>query len=454
LRTARSGRSNAYFAVIPVCFGEKKRAASRGNRIAYSAPMSSKHIAAVVMALAIGSVAPASAQTPADDSARRAAELAAERDKKAEELAPSKPSLVERALHWYDSNGAKLQWRAFRFAMGGFTGGAGLGYGVAIAEQGMGSPVVDPDQPNRIDGEFLAARTIRGYQRIAAKMHVLNLGGLPVDVSVRWQDDQLMQEDFYGFGPGSTEAGRSNYRLDSSEYGADFTWRPASPFTIGGELSYLTPLIGEGTDTRYPTTQSIYDVEDVPGLSDLPSFVRTGASLAFDWRDSDSHPRRGGYYRVAAAQTSGVNDASHDFRRVDVAAQQIVPLGNRYRRLNLQAAAALTDSSGANDVPFFYQPSLGGLRTLRGFSESRFRDRHAAWARAEYQWEAWWALDAAFFVDAGQVASRLSEFTLHDVEVTYGVGFRMHANERVVAGLDIAVSREGVVPILGFRYGF
>lgn len=416
--------------------------------------MKSSTIAAVVVALTVGWITPASAQTPTDDSSRRAGELAAERDKKAEELAPAKPSLIERALYWYDNNGAKLQWRAVRFAMGGFSGGAGLGYGVAIAEQGMGSPVVDPDQPNRVDGEFLAARTIRGYQRVAAKMHLLNVGGLPIDASVRWQDDHLMQEDFFGFGPGSTEAGRTNYRLDSNEYGASFTWRPASPLSIGGELSYLSPLIGEGTDTRYPTTQSIYDVEDVPGLSDLPSFVRTGASLAYDWRDSDSHPRRGGYYRLAAAQAAGVSDASYDFRRIDIAAQQIVPLGNRYRRLNLQAAAALTDATGANDVPFVYQPTLGGLRTLRGFAESRFRDRNAAWARAEYQWEAWWALDAAFFVDAGQVAARLSDFTLRDVEVTYGVGFRLHANERVVAGLDIAVSREGVVPILGFRYGF
>lgn len=415
--------------------------------------MKSINIAAVVVAITIGMAATATAQeTP--NTPGRAEAAAAERDKKADELTAPKKSLVERALHWYDTNGAKLQWRAFRFAMGGFSGGAGLGYGVAIAEQGIGSPVVDPDQPNRIDGEFLAARTIRGYQRLAAKMDVINAGGLPMDLSVRWQDDQLMQEDFFGFGPGSTESGRTNYRLDSSEYGASFTWRPASPFSIGGELTYLTPLIGEGTDTRYPTTQSIYDVEDVPGLSDLPSFVRTGASIAYDWRDSDSHPRRGGYYRLAAAQTAGVDDASYDFRRVDIAAQQIVPLGNRYRRLNLQAAAALTDATGANDVPFFYQPSLGGLRTLRGFAESRFRDRNAAWARAEYQWEAWWALDAAFFVDAGQVATRLSDFSWRDVEVTYGIGFRMHANERVVAGLDIAVSREGVVPILGFRYGF
>jgi outer membrane protein assembly factor BamA len=300
----------------------------------------------------------------------------------------------------------------------------------------------------------MAARTVRGYQRVAARMDVRNIKGLPFDAGLRWQDDQLTQEDFYGFGSGSTQSGRTNYRLDSSEYGATVAWRPIASLTIGGDLSLQAPLIGEGTDARYPTTQSIYDVADVPGLSDLPSFVRTGVAVAFDWRDSETHPRRGGHYRAALSQASGVHDAAYDYRRVDIAAQQIVPLGNHYRRISLSAAAAFTDAIGNGGVPFIYQPSIGGLRTLRGFDESRFRDRHAAWARAEYQWEAWWALDAAFFVDAGQVAAHLSDFRFNDVEVGYGIGFRLHASERVIAGLDLAYGREGFVPILGFKYGF
>ena len=422
------------------------------NELLWGSPMRTRTTIVTVMLL-LGST-PVLAQTATDQQDSRGQQADAARDAKEQQLAPPRPSLIERGLRWYDSNGMKLQWRAFRFAAGGFTGGAGLGYGVAVGEEAMGSPVVDPDQPNRLDGQFLAARTVRGYQRVAARMDILNIKGSPFDAGLRWQDDQLTQEDFYGFGPDSTESGHTNYRLDSSEYGAAFTWRPTASLKIGGDLSYLTPLIGEGTDTRYPTTQSIYDVADVPGLSDLPSFVRTGVSVAFDWRDSESHPRRGGLYRAALSQASGVNDASYDHRRVDVAAQQIVPLGNRYRRLSLSAAAAFTDAMGDDGVPFIYQPALGGLRTLRGFSESRFRDRHAAWARAEYQWEAWWALDAAFFADAGQVAASASDFRLSDVEVTYGIGFRLHANERIIAGLDLAYGREGFIPILGFKYGF
>lgn len=43
----------------------------------------------------------------------------------------------------------------------------------------MGSLVVDSDQPNRIGGSLIAARTLRGYQRLAARMDMLNVNGAP-----------------------------------------------------------------------------------------------------------------------------------------------------------------------------------------------------------------------------------------------------------------------------------
>ena len=63
-----------------------------------------------------------------------------------------------------------------------------------------------------------------------------------------------------------------------------------------------------------------------------------------------------------------------------------------------------TNAESDNSVPFYLQPTLGGASHLRGFRESRFRDQNSVLVGAEYRWEAWWALDAALFVDAGMVA--------------------------------------------------
>ena len=44
--------------------------------------------------------------------------------------------------------------------------------------------------------------------------------------------------------------------------------------------------------------------------------------------------------------------------------------------------------------------------------------------------------------------------TLRDLDVSYGVGFRVHSNSAFVARLDLAFSREGFIPLLRFEHVF
>jgi len=402
----------------------------------------------------MGSAVPVAAQHLPAATATRAQQAADQRADKSGRLTAPRRSPVERFLQWYDDNGARMQWRGLYFTGGSLPTGAGFGYGIGIRQQAMNAAVIDPEQPNRIDGEVIAARTTLGYQRLAARLDLRNVAAWPLDVTVGWEDYKLTQEDFYGRGINTTAEGRTNYRVDGSEYSAGVSWRPMRGVTIGGGGAYLAPIMRAGTDSRYATTQSRFTEQQAPGLSGLPSFVRGGAFAALDWRDSDTHPRRGGTYQATYSQYVGVDDATYDFSRLDVSAQQIVPLGGRYRRIELRGAATLTNAGDGADVPFIYQPTLGGVSTVRGFSEARFRDRNAMFARAEYQWEAWWALDVALFADAGHVAADRSALNLRDLEVAYGLGFRLHSDDRFLARLDLAYGREGFMPILGFTYGF
>lgn len=114
----------------------------------------------------------------------------------------------------------------------------------------------------------------------------------------------------------------------------------------------------------------------------------------------------------------------------------------------------ITDTDRGNDVPFFYQPTLGGGQTLRGFREFRFRDRNSVILTAEYRWEAWWALDPAVFIDAGKVALHRRDLDLRDLEVSYGIGFRVHSNRAFIARLDLGFSRDGFIPLLRFEHIF
>ena len=380
--------------------------------------------------------------------------LAAAREAKAADVTPPRRNVVERALAWYDERDGILQWKGLHFAAGGFNTGAGLGYGFGVKREAIGAALADPRQPNRVDVSALAARSVRGYRRLAARIDLFNVAGGPVDLAARVQDFDNTQEVFYGTGADSGVDNRTNYRVDGAEAGLDMRWRISPVLSAFSSVSMWRGTMADGTDSRYPSALDVFDESSAPGITGVPDYLRGDVSLAVDTRDSESHPRRGRRYAAGVSFFDGRGGSAFDFQRLTVETQHLFPLGSRYRRLEWRAAAAFTTAGDGAEVPIVFQPTLGGVRSLRGFRETRFRDRHAVSATAEYQWEAWWALDAAVFVDAGQVFDRLAAFTMDRFEYAYGVGFRLHGNERFLARLDLAFSREGFVPLLGFKYGF
>lgn len=388
----------------------------------------------------------------------RGALLNGEREAKAKLIAPPERSFTEKKLYWYDNQYvvAKLLagWKGIHLAGGDFPAGAGLKFGVGFTGLAIGSAYADADLPNRVDLHALAASSTRGYVRVGADFALRNLGGAPFDVVLRGQFYELPQEDFFGLGPESREANRTNYLLDALEFGTEAQWKPAKQLRVGAGVSFVSPRIGVGTDNRFLSTERVFDPAGLPGLRAQSDFVRSDASVSFDWRDNPLHPRLGGFYGARVSDFRDQDLEAFDFRRFEVDLQQYVPLPHKYRALALRAAAVITDTAGGNQVPFFYQPTLGGSQTLRGFREFRFRDRNSLSLTAEYRWEAWWAMDPAVFVDAGKVAFDRRDLDLNDLEVSYGIGFRVHSNRAFIARLDLAFSREGFVPLLRFEHVF
>jgi len=400
----------------------------------------------------------ASAQDQGTPAATRSSLLESARDAKVTESEPAQRSTVERALYWYDNQSVLTRifggWRGFRLAGGSFPAGAGTKFGVGFS-QGPGSSVSQETRgSNRVGVDVIGAYSTRGYWRASGAATVKDLGGAPLDLTVRGQRYEFPQEDFFGLGPDSSQDNRTNYLLDNTEAGAELRWRPSRFVEIAGGAFYEKPEVASGKDSRFPSTEALFDPSTLPGFSEQTTFLRTDASVAFDWRDNGRHPHAGGRYGVQFSNFADRDLDAFDFRRVHIDAQQYVPLPNRYRTIALHAAATLTDADAGQQVPFYYQPTLGGGQALRGFREFRFRDRNSVLVSAEYRWEAWWALDGALFVDAGTVASDRRDLSLRNVETSYGIGFRVHSNSAFVARLDLAFSREGFIPLLRFEHVF
>jgi hypothetical protein len=398
----------------------------------------------------------AAAQQGPDATANRAELLAAERDKKANEVTTPERGKVERALYWYDNQYllAKIfgGWNGLHFAGGSFPAGAGTKIGVGF-NRAFGSQA-DPSRANRVAIESVAAYSTRGYTRLGAAVDLRRIGGTMFDARVHGQYYEFPQEDFFGLGPDSRQEDRTDYLQKGSDVGASLAWKPARLVDLGGGVSFLKPEIGSGTDRRFPSTEERFDPATLPGFTAQPEYLRSDASAALDWRDNPLHPHAGGRYAVEFSDFQDRDLDAFGFRRVAIDLQQYVPLPNRYRTVALRAAAVLTDPHSNQQVPFFYQPTLGGSQMLRGFREFRFRDRNSLAFTAEYRWEASWLLDGALFVDAGKVAFNRRDLNLRDLDVSYGVGFRVHSNSAFVTRLDLAFSREGFIPLLRFEHVF
>jgi outer membrane protein assembly factor BamA len=406
----------------------------------------------------VESAAPAATPsgTPAADAFTRAALLAAARDQKGLERAPVKRSLMEKGLYWYDNQYLlpKIfgKWKGIHLGGGGFPAGAGMKFGVAY-DQTIGSEET-PDRANRFDVNGVAARSTRGYQRVGGGVTMRRIGGRSIDARVWGQTFEFPQEDLFGIGQDSGRDDRTNYLHESTETGAELRWSPKTFVTFSGGVAYLQPTIGSGTDPRFPSTELRFDEATLPGLTAQPDFLRTDVSTAFELRDNPLHPHAGGRYAVTLSNYDDRNLGAYAFRSVTLDAQHYVPLPNKYRVIALHAAVVMTDADAGQQVPFYYQPTLGGSQQLRGFREFRFRDRNSLVMSAEYRWEASWMLDAALFVDAGKVAARRGDLNLRDLDASYGVGLRVHSNSAFVARLDLAFSREGFIPLLRFEHVF
>jgi outer membrane protein assembly factor BamA len=100
------------------------------------------------------------------------------------------------------------------------------------------------------------------------------------------------------------------------------------------------------------------------------------------------------------------------------------------------------------------QPTLGGSEDLRGFREYRFRDGNVVILNAEYRWEAFSGLDLATFIDAGQVAPKLTDVDFADMQKSYGFGFRFNTAKSVFLRMDIGFSNEGRQLFLKFNHAF
>jgi hypothetical protein len=330
----------------------------------------------------------------------------------------AEPVVVERAAIFMDrhfangelSNGFYIDFANMIPGSGWISGGPG--YRQWLAEDSV-----------FVDGS--AAISWRGYKTAQARFELPRVAQsrLALGTQIRWTD--FTQVDYFGQGPDAPEFNRDDYRITSTNLVGYATFKPARWIGIGGELGWLKPSISNIAIAAPAET----------------TFIHTQASVTADTRDFAGHPTRGALLRAAATNYSDREVGAFSFRRYEGEAAGFVPLADSRVVLALRGWLVGTDTGEGGLVPFYLLPSLGGHNTLRSYPDYRFHDRHMLVLNAEARVALMTHVDAAGFVDAGNVAARLGDLNFD--KRSYGGGLRFHSRRQTFARFDVAHGAEG-----------
>ena len=370
-----------------------------------------------------------SAQEPVAAPKSRDELLAAEQARKSTQLRPYQPNALDRRLETVDRALRLLAAPVYPF-IGSAMEGGGLALGPGFRGRVGTSGAFDVH----------TGVSVKGYRTVDATLRLPALLNrrLTIDLRGNWLD--APEVALYEPGNGSAPESRTDFALRQTTLGLNVQLRAARFTSVGAGLDWLATDGAPSSGTQLAAVS--------------PTYRRTRVFAEVDTRNSPGYTRRGGVYRVEAADYHQTDGVGYNFRRIDAEARQFIPVLRENWVLAFRALASTTSTAAGNEVPYYLMPSLGGGHWLRGYPAWRFRDNNRMLFSGEYRWTAGSFVDMALFLDAGRVAPKAGDLTSGGFKKTYGIGVSLHTLAATVARVEYARTPEGSSVLLSFGPSF
>ncbi|MEZ5351223.1 MAG: BamA/TamA family outer membrane protein [Bryobacteraceae bacterium] len=381
----------------------------------------------------------------------RASEIEAARDRKQASLEPDVPNKWEQRLIFVKEGKVLERLSAgvagFRLQIGGMPTGSGFAIGPNYMREDLGR--------GKVSVNAFALGSTRLWTKLGAGVKIPSMAGDRLFWEAAAVYHNYNSLGYYGPGPDSQESSRTNYAFEDTNIDTLLGVKLTPWLRAGGSVGFQHPNTGRGKDERYASTEDVFGNNPrVIGLKEEVDFLRGGFFVEMDRRDSPTGPRSGTYVTMRWDDYRDRELRRHDFRRLDLEAQQYLPLFNKRRVIALRGRTVQTFTTEGQTLPFYQQAVLGGGNDLRGFRPYRFHDNNAILMNAEYRWEVFSGLDMALFADAGQVTAERWTFDAKNLETAVGFGFRFNVRNAPFLRLDVGFSHEGFQIFLKFNGPF
>jgi len=342
----------------------------------------------------------------------RAEVIEAQRKDKTNNLSPAKLQGVEEALEKYIGedplNNVMGGVRGLRLKLGGLPSGGGFALGPEYYRADLAK--------GQMHFRVFASGSNKQWYLIGTELRFPHLADNYLDLDIHGRRLDANSVSYYGPGPDSNKAERTNFRREENALDISLSFKPTRRYLSLGVVSgYLWLNTGPGQSDLYTSTEDQFSPEATPGIDRQTDYLRTGLVLDVDSRDRPADPHAGTHFRVELNHLSDRKFDQYSFRQIESSIEQYLPFFNEKRVIALRARSVLSYPSGGNSVPFYMQPSLGGTSDLRGYQRYRFYDNNSFVMNVEYRWEIFTLLDAAVFADAGKVFHRDGDFNFEQL---------------------------------------
>jgi hypothetical protein len=336
--------------------------------------------------------------------------------------------LLERLERWGFISGPPrgvYPWGGSIYSGGGFAAGAG-------ARQPFG----DDGAVNVFSGYSIGGSTIAH-----ADVHLPTFADGRGTISVAGRYIDAPDVKYFGIGNDTSKDDRTRFGFSPVTSGARLEFDVTKRLTAAGGITYLDATTSGGRTA--PSIEERFEPSDTPGLEySTFAFVNSTVSAVYDWRRRLGYAGRGGLLRAKFDDYRDRDHGRYSFRSLEADALQLIPVLRANWVIALRGGVTITDVDGANDVPFFLMPAIGGGSSVRGYPDFRFRDRNRLVMNAELRWTPARFMDMALFYDAGKVEARRQDLDLDNLKTGYGIGMRLIGPMGYAFRVEAARSRE------------
>ncbi len=162
-----------------------------------------------------------------------------------------------------------------------------------------------------------------------------------------------------------------------------------------------------------------------------------GLSLTYDDRNNAFSPDKGSFAQLYFNHFAPIFGSDYLYTNIVVDLRKYFALNKK----NVLALQAYSFSNIGKDVPLRSLATLGGMSSMRGYYDGRYRDRQQLVFQAELRHYIYKRFGAVAFGNFGDVGHTISDFSFNELKYTYGAGLRFAINksEKLNLRLDYGI---------------